>query len=151
MSLIDNAEEKDIPEIQVLIEQAIKTCIDVTENEANELVARSVENIDWWLNHSCNAIHYVYRLDGRIVGVVLVKEYWNLVSLFVDPDYHARGIGKELVLKALSQCRGKSPRGMVQLCSSTHARGFYQAVGFRQTGEPKPLPGGCIPFAYPLC
>ena len=146
--MIAEAEEKDIPEITVLIEQAIKTCIDVTEKQAGDLVARCIENIGWWQRHPAHAIHYVYRVDDRVAGVVLVKEYWNLVSLFVDPDYQARGIGRQLVLKALELCCDKSPKGMVSLCSSTHAKGFYQAIGFRQTGEPKHLPGGCIPFCY---
>lgn len=148
--MIDKAEENDIPELEVLIEQVIKTCIDVTEEQANDLVAQSVKNIFWWLDNPQDAVHYVYRIDDRIAGVVLVKEHWNLVSLFVAPDYQARGIGRQLILKALSECRGKSPKGEVKLCSSTHGQGFYRALGFRQTGEPKNLPGGCIPFSYDL-
>ncbi|MCW8329908.1 GNAT family N-acetyltransferase [Photobacterium sp. SDRW27] len=148
--MIERAIETDIPEITVLIEEAIKTCIDVTNHEANELVSQCVSNMHWWRNNANDTVHLVYRTDDRIVGVVLIKEYWNLVSLFVAPDHHARGIGKQLVLEALSQCRGKSPKGIVKLCSSTHAQDFYRTIGFHQVGEPKALPGGCIPFSYLL-
>lgn len=146
--MIENAVDSDIPEITVLIEQAIKTCIDVTENAANDLVAHSVYNMLWWKKNKHNAVHLVYRLEERIVGVVLVKEFWNLTSLFVEPDFQARGIGKELVFEALAQCRGLSPKGVVKLSSSTHAQDFYRTIGFEQAGEPKALPGGCIPFRY---
>lgn len=148
--MIENALEKDIPEITVLIEQAIKTCIDVTDDEANDLVAHCVYNMLCWQKNKQNTVHLVYRLEGQIVGVVLVKEYWNLTSLFVEPDFQARGIGKQLVLEALVQCQGKSPKGMVKLSSSTHAQDFYRAIGFQQAGEPKSLPGGSIPFTFLL-
>jgi len=148
--VIDTAKEKDIPEITVLIEETIQTCIDVTNPEAKDLIAQCINNINWWQNNQGNAIHFVYRLDDRIVGVVLVKEYWNLASLFVAPDYHARGIGKQLVQKVMTECRGKSPKGMIKLFSSTHAHDFYRAIGFQQAGDPKALPGGCIPFTYSL-
>ncbi len=76
-----------------------------------------------------------------------MKEFWNLTSLFVDPDFQARGIGKKLVLEALSQCQGMSPKGSVKLSSSTHAQDFYRAMGgFEQVGEPQPLPGRMYSF-----
>ncbi|MGR5147008.1 GNAT family N-acetyltransferase [Photobacterium alginatilyticum] len=146
--VIENAQENDIAEITVLIEHVIKTCIDVTDRDANDLVAHSVYNMLLWKKNKHNAAHLVYRLDNRIVGVVLVKEFWNITSLFIDSDYQGRGIGKALITEALALCRVKSPKGLVRLSSSTHAQDFYRAIGFEQAGESKPLPGGCIPFQF---
>jgi len=146
--VIESASDNDIAEITVLIEQTIKTCIDATDDEANDLVAHSVYNMLLWKRSKQGSVHLVCRLEGRIVGVVLVKEFWNLTSLFVDPDFQARGIGQKLVQEALSQCRGMSPKRAVKLSSSTYAQDFYRAMGFKQVGEPQPLPGGCIPFEF---
>ena len=47
-------------------------------------------------------------------------------------------------------CSEKSDVQKIRLNSSHHAKGFYKAVGFVQTGPGKDLPGGCIPFEYNL-
>ncbi|MDX1301322.1 GNAT family N-acetyltransferase [Photobacterium sp.] len=146
--MIEEVTDSDIPEIIVLIDNAIKTCIDVPHAIADDLVNHCADNVLWWKDNKQSAAHFLYRLDGRIVGVVLVKNHWNLANLFVDPDYHARGIGRDLVLKALSACKNRSAKGRVKLSSSNHAAGFYHRVGFEQIGDAKPLPGGCIPFEY---
>ncbi len=79
---------------------------------------------------------------------MLVKDYWNLASLFVLPEFQGQGIASNLVSAALAVCRGKSPKGKVKLNSSTFAAEFYRKYGFQQIGDPRDLPGGCIPYEY---
>ncbi len=66
--VIESASDNDIAEITVLIEQTIKTCIDVIDDDANDLVAHSVYNMLLWKRNKQGSVHLVCRLEGRIVG-----------------------------------------------------------------------------------
>jgi GNAT superfamily N-acetyltransferase len=79
---------------------------------------------------------------------VLVKEYWNMTNLFVAPDHQGRGIGRLLLEAAMKGCQTRSPRGALLLNSSTVACGFYEHLGFRQTGPGRDRPGGCVPYGH---
>nr|WP_255526891.1 GNAT family N-acetyltransferase [Photobacterium sp. BZF1] len=102
----------------------------------------------WWRTHPDHSVHYVYRVDDLVVGSILVKEYWNLSNLFVDPAYHNQGIARQLITKALEDCKSRSPKQAVHLNASWYAVNFYQKMGFVPNGEPRDLPGGCFPFIY---
>ena len=65
------------------------------------LVASCADSVMWWRQHPDSSIHYIYRVDDAVVGAILVKEYWNLSNLFVDPAYHHQGIARKLISKAL--------------------------------------------------
>lgn len=80
--------------------------------------------------------------------MVLVKEYWNLAVLFVDPEQHCSGIGRDLIASVINSCKGRSPKGCLRLNSSDHAVPFYKKMGFTQTGSGADKPGGCVPFEY---
>ena len=80
--------------------------------------------------------------NGEIVGDILLKDYWNLCSLFVQPEFQNHGIGQALVETVLEECRGKNPKNAVYLISNDSAVRFYQKLGFgpREVSQP-PLAG----------
>ena len=146
--MIETVEAMDVREVLRLIDAAVRESVASSDEDAAYLIDDIQESIDWWQQNPETCIHLKYVDGGQIVGVVLVKDYWNLVNLFVLPSKHGQGIGKRLFLAVESACRDRSPRGKVQVNSSTNAVGFYKAIGFHQSGPGRDRPGGCVPLEY---
>ncbi|CAG23633.1 GNAT family N-acetyltransferase [Photobacterium profundum] len=144
--MIEQVNDTDVSDIIKLISKSIKTCIDVPTAEADGLIACSVDEILWWKCHQESTAHYIYRIDDKVVGTILIKDFCYISNLFVDPDFHHQGIGKQLIFHALAICKRCSPQSTVKLNSSFYAASFYQKMGFEQIGSAKDFPGGCIPF-----
>ena len=146
--MIEPVTEEDLTEIHALIECAVRESVAISSEDAKFLIADIFESLEWWQEHKKESLHLKYSSEGNIVGVVLVKELWNLTNLFVLPTHYRHGIGSALLQEVLGVCKGRSPRDKIQVNSSTNAVKFYAAMGFKQTGPGKDRPGGCIPFEY---
>ncbi|PSU35597.1 GNAT family N-acetyltransferase [Photobacterium lutimaris] len=146
--MIQQATFRDTSEVIAITGLAIRACVDEPANVRDEIIASCADSILWWRRYPDNSVHYVYRIDGNIVGTILVKEFWNLSNLFVAPQFHRQGIARQLVAKALEVCEERSPKQSVQLNASKYAVNFYQKLGFIPNGEPRDLPGGCFPFIF---
>jgi len=76
--------------------------------------------------------------DGRVVGFATVADGPDdgpeLEDLFVDPDWHRRGVARRLVRRLVDAARETGHRRM-WVTGNSHALAFYQAVGFVQAGE----------------
>ncbi len=140
--------DADLSEIRALIESAVRESVATSDEDAEFLVTDILGSLEWWQDHKNESIHLKYSSDGNIVGVILVKEFWNLANLFVLPTQFRRGIGCALLQEVIGVCKERSPRDKIQANSSTNAVKFYEAMGFKQTGPGKDRPGGCVPFEY---
>lgn len=71
-------------------------------------------------------------LDGsRIIGVAAVR-YCNYVSLlFVDEEYHRKGIGKTLMRVLCRYLKEEAGEKYVSLTAAPCAVNFYRKLGFR--------------------
>lgn len=107
-------------------------------------------NLEAWTRHPDHGVHLVATLNDQVVGVVLIKEFWNLCSLFVRQDLQRRGIGRRLVLAAVSSCQGRSPVDAVYLNAAPGAIAFYQRLGFQPRPSRQVLPPGFLPMSLPL-
>jgi GNAT superfamily N-acetyltransferase len=110
----------------------------------DETLANVNKNLEFWLSSPESCVHLKAMVSDTLVGVVLVKNYWNLCSLFVDPAYHRRGIGRALVEAAASLCHGRSPRNALLLNAATNAVPFYEHLGFRSRATSQSLPPGFV-------
>lgn len=99
-------------------------------------------NLDFWSESPERCVHLVAESDGVLVGVVLIKEFWNLCSLFVTPALQGRGLGRRLVREAIAACRGNSQERAIYLNAAPNAVPFYTALGFEQRESKQRLPPG---------
>jgi len=80
--------------------------------------------------------------DGRIVGMIEIKGDNHISMLYVDKDFHHKGIASSLVKKALEEISGtnKSIKD-ITVNSSRYAVPFYESLGFIQYEDEKSIYG----------
>jgi len=91
------------------------------------------------LPRSINSIYenirdfWVCEENGEIVGTCALTVFWNdlaeIRSLAVSPDFTGRGIGTELVKRALEEARSL---GIARVFTLTYQVGFFKKLGFRE-------------------
>lgn len=70
-----------------------------------------------------------FKEPDQLVGFASWREE-ELVSLFVDPQFHGRGIGRKL-FAACEKDAEKSGYAILRLNSTLNAQSYYEAIGFR--------------------
>jgi len=135
---------EDRPAIQSLMITTIAASIEPAQHSA--VIENVTRNLEFWARDPKASLHFVAEAPHGIVGVVLVKEFWNLCSLFVAPEYQGRGIGTQLVRTAVDLCRERSPIGALNLNAAPSAIGFYTALGFVRRESRQALPPGHLPM-----
>jgi GNAT superfamily N-acetyltransferase len=139
----------ELPEVAGLIRRVVLQSVDANDQEKAAFLENIQKNLVWCQDHAQLAVHLKFCAGAAIVGVVLVKNYWNLCHLFVEPSWQRRGVGTSLIHEAIAQCRGKAPQSAIRLNSSRNAVSFYEALGFvRVQDAPAPYTG--MQFEYVL-
>lgn len=76
--------------------------------------------------------------ESRVVGFATVAAAQDdgpeLEDLFVDPDWHRRGVGRHLVRQVVHTARDNGHRRL-WVIGNPQALAFYQAVGFVQVDQ----------------
>lgn len=149
MSLIRELQEKHLDEVIEIISLTLRECVAPSDEDHGFIMGHIRNDMDWWRNNREKCIALVYEeRSAKLVGIIQIIEYKNMRHLFVLPEFHGKGIASSLVSVALEKCRNMVNSGVIKLNSSSFAASFYRKYGFVQTGEGKPLSGGCIPFEY---
>ena len=83
--------------------------------------------------------HYVYELDGEIVGFYIASKVLDLVEIFtiaVDEAYRKRGIGEELLSHLIEKSKASGAREIWLEVSVKNfkAIGLYEKFGFEKNG-----------------
>ncbi len=88
-------------------------------------LARTAEALDRTINIGAWA-------DGRLVGVVRVLSdgyfFSTVTEIMVDPEYQRRGIGVELMRRAIEA----TPAGRLYLAAQPGTEAFFERAGFRR-------------------
>ena len=143
-------EAAEAAQVKALMARVIAERVVREEPLLSEMVQNTAANVDWWLQNPMECVHLKCEAGGRIAGVVLVKNFWNLCSLFVEPSAQGGGLGRLLLESAIESCRGRSPRSAIWLNSSPVAVDFYRHMGFVQRVSDRILPPGFKAMEYAL-
>jgi GNAT superfamily N-acetyltransferase len=80
--------------------------------------------------------------NGRIAGMIEMRDHKHVSLLFVEPDRQGRGLGKQLLQKALEVCRSAEPDIQeITVNSSPNAVSAYERMGFEATGREQTING----------
>lgn len=78
---------------------------------------------------------------GRIVGAGSVRNRNHLSLLFVDEEYHHRGIGAALLNRLCEYLKVEEGERYMSLKAAPYAVGFYRKVGFREVAPEEEYSG----------
>lgn len=129
----------DIQEVFALMEWTVATAVDAPPAARAAFVANVQANVERWAAAPALSIHLKCVDHGSLVGMVLVRDNWNLCALFVAPTHHRRGIGSALVREAIARCREKTVRPWIRLNAALNAVAFYRALGFCEMEDAVPV------------
>jgi GNAT superfamily N-acetyltransferase len=74
-------------------------------------------------------------IDGKIAGVVAIRDNRHLYHLFVAPVFHRQGLAKELWEHAMRESLVRGNPGEFTVNSTLYAVPVYASFGFEVVGE----------------
>ena len=143
---IEQVSDKDIAEIKELARRAILESVKAEDSVKTDVIADTETHIE--VNLKKGGCSFLKCVDDKILGFILIQEYWNLSDLYVLPDVHRKGIGKILVAGALSDCFKNGNRDYIRVNSSLNAEGFYRRLGFKSVTPEKEVPSFVVPLIF---
>ncbi len=115
---IRRAKKKDAPAIYAITKNAVKN---------KSLVCRTLHHIE---QHTED--YFVYEIDGSIIGCVCLRKFddvpaaMEICSVYVQPFYQSRGVGKKLVAFAEISAREQGAKRVLTFTTQTY--GFFKSV-----------------------
>ena len=76
-----------------------------------------------------------YFHDDKIIGVIATRDVSHIALMFVDKQYHRKGIAKKLFNIVLEKLSGKQGVTQITVNSSPYAVTVYECLGFEKIGE----------------
>ena len=129
---IKKMEEKDIKAVSAICIASFSKSVASTLSEEGVLTFAKIAASDAFLNrmHEDNLM-LIAECDGKIEGVIELKEGRHIAMFFVKPEQQNRGIGRKLLSSALSYARA----GTVTVSASLSSVPVYKKYGFECKGE----------------
>ena len=131
--IIRPIQESDVNDLSRLIERVAQSFLfpDFTEegkqNFLNSVTGSGIiknlnEGFEYWLAEN----------DNQIIGIIALKNKTHLYNLFIDADFHGKGIARKLWDKAIHGSNVKT----YTVFSSSYAVPIYEKLGFVISGDP---------------
>ncbi len=79
--------------------------------------------------------------NGKMVGMITLRNSEHISLLFVDGNYHRKGIGAKLVDQVRNYLLSEVGGSRLTVNASPMAVGFYHKVGFRDLAPEQELDG----------
>ena len=74
-------------------------------------------------------------LEGKkIVGMITLRNVSHISLLFVDKEYHHKGVGTALIKTVSKYIKTEAGLEVLTVNASPYAVGFYHKLGFIDTG-----------------
>lgn len=74
-------------------------------------------------------------IKGKMVGVISLRDNTHISLLFVDRDFHNKGVGRSLINTLAEYVSVKLHESSLTVNSAPYAVGFYHRLGFKDMGE----------------
>jgi GNAT superfamily N-acetyltransferase len=74
-----------------------------------------------------------YEKNGKIIGMIEVRDYNHICLFFVDKKYHNKGIGRKLFNEVLLKIEGKTV--YLEVNASPFSEEIYSKLGFISIGK----------------
>ena len=74
--------------------------------------------------------YHVAESDGRIIGVICMKDNKHLYHLFVAADQQRKGVARNLLQTAMAACREAGYAGEFSVNSAVSTQKVYEKLGF---------------------
>lgn len=78
---------------------------------------------------------FVAHENGRIVGMISLRNETHISLLFVEAAYHRHGIGRALIEYVSDYVHREEGFNQITVNAAPYAIGFYHKLGFRDTQE----------------
>lgn len=137
--MIGNVRVDEVPALLAFTARIVASSVDAAAESKAFFVENIRRNIERWAEAPGQSVHLKFVEGEALLGVVLVREYWNLCGLFVEPAHQRRGIGTALVREAVARCRSKGVATSIRLNAAYNAVPFYVALGFREVAGSRPV------------
>lgn len=147
---VREATPNDEQQIRTLLSLVIHESLDAKVHNIPSILKNVNGNVDLWRAAPDNIVHLVAELDGKLVGVIMIKDFWNFSSLFVEPAYQRRGVGRQLVQRAVEKCRGRCPHDAIHMHANNEAVEFYRKLGFEVKDTSRTPPVGSTEMKFRL-
>ncbi|HEX2975313.1 MAG TPA: GNAT family N-acetyltransferase [Bacteroidales bacterium] len=131
------AEQDELEGVVSLIETTFREFVapEYTEEGINTFL--DYLNMDQFIERNRNNHFTLVAHDGKkIVGTIHIRDYEHISLLFVDKEYHQKGIARRLLEMAIDRCAKNNPDTQaITVNSSPYAVNAYEKLGFTRTGE----------------
>lgn len=124
------AKKKDAPAIYAITKNAVRQ---------KSLVQRTHAHIE-----ASTEDYFVYEIDGSIIGCACLRKFDDLpgtlevCSVYVQPFYQNRGVGKKLIAYAEFLARERKAKALITFTTQTY--GFFKSVCDFADANPSDIP-----------
>lgn len=109
--------------------------------EANDYTHEGIESFQDFITDSVLYRMFVmgtYQLfgaydNGRMIGMITLRNETHISLLFVDEKYHRRGVGRTLIQYVSDYVRNEEGHGFMTVNAAPYAVEFYHRIGFTDT------------------
>lgn len=89
--------------------------------------------------------------NDNLIGVIAIRGINHISMLFVDKNYHRRGIARSLIQIVKDNCKSNNSVRGITVNSSPYAIEFYHRLGFADTDKEQTMDGiRFTPMSYLL-
>lgn len=81
-------------------------------------------------NFRGNSFTLLCRREDQIIGVLEVQSWEHILLLFVEEEYHGRGIARGLLNRVVEMCRENARSEKITVKASPYGEPIYKKLGF---------------------
>lgn len=141
--IIEEIKIDDIQNTLYLVEKIFN------EFEAPDYSSEGIENFYKFANYNNikenlnkNLKILIAKDEQRIIGMIAFRDYCHINMLFVDKEYHKKGVATTLVDSAKKYCKFNNKElEYITVNSSPYAVEFYHKLGFECTDSERTIDG----------